>query len=183
MAAMYDDAVELLAGAGFRQLTMRQFRRDTGDDADEYRCQRHGMVGLGAGARSYTAGLHYSTPWKMLTKNIRAEIEGYSVTMMRGDDAVRFGIELDDDERRRRFVIQSLLYDGLDLRSFQSTFSLDARELFASEWALLREERCIVEDGAVIRLSARGMRHADIVGNLFFSERVQALIEAYEYDT
>jgi oxygen-independent coproporphyrinogen-3 oxidase len=183
MAGMYDDAVGLLAGAGFRQLTMRQFRRDTGDDADEYRCQRHGMVGLGAGARSYTSGLHYSTPWKMLTKNIRTEIEEYSVTMTRGDDAVRFGIELDDDERRRRFVIQSLLYDGLDLRAFSSNFNRDARELFAGEWALLWEERCIVDEGDIIRLSARGMRHADIVGNLFFSERVQALTEAYEYDT
>jgi oxygen-independent coproporphyrinogen-3 oxidase len=183
MASMYDDAVELLAGAGFRQLTMRQFRRDNGDDADEYRCQRHGMVGLGTGARSYTAGLHYSTPWKMLTKNIRKEIEEYSAAMMRGDDSVRYGAELDDDERRRRFVIQSLLYDGLDVRDFYTNFNRDARELFAGEWALLKEELCVVEDGDIIRLSARGMRHSDVVGNLFFSERVRALIEAYEYDT
>lgn len=183
MAAMYDEAVERLAGAGFRQLTMRQFRRDAGDDADEYRCQNSGMVGLGPGARSYTSGLHYSTPWKMLTKNIRAEIEEYSAAMARGDGAVNFGVELDDDERRRRFVIQSLLYDGLDLCEFHAHFGRDARELFAEQWRLLHEERCVVEEGGLIRLSARGVRHSDVVGNLFFSGRVRALIEAYEYDT
>jgi hypothetical protein len=34
-----------------------------------------------------------------------------------------------------------------------------------------------------IRLTARGVRHADVVGQLFFSERVRRLTEAYEYDT
>ena len=38
-------------------------------------------------------------------------------------------------------------------------------------------------DPADVRLSPRGVRHADVVGNLFFSERVQRLVESYEYDT
>ncbi len=174
MAAMYDAALDRLTG--WRQVTMRQFRRDAGDDGDdEYRCQKHGMLGLGAGARSYTAGLHYSTPWKMVTKNIRAVIEGYSAAMRRGDDAIRHGFEMDDDERRRRGVIQSLLYDGVGAAAL--------REGFPAEWAALEAEGCIREEGGVIRLTARGVRHADVIGGLFFSERVRRLIDTYEYDS
>jgi hypothetical protein len=47
----------------------------------------------------------------------------------------------------------------------------------------LAAEGCIHEDGRLIRLTPRGVRHADIVGQLFFSPRVEQLIEAYEYDS
>src|SRR6202035_2691936 len=101
---------------GFRQLSMRQFRRDGGgaETDAEYRCQSDGMVGLGAGARSYTAHLHYSTPWRMVARNIRGVVEEYQQHMQAGDAAASHGFLLNEDERRRRFVIGSLLFDGLD---------------------------------------------------------------------
>src|SRR5207248_6030442 len=127
MARMYDHAIDRLVRAGFRQLTMRQFRRGAvaPHADDEYRCQRHGMVGLGAGARSYTGSLHYSTPWRMVARNIRAVVEEYGAAVARGDALIRHGFELDDDERRRRFVILSLLYDGVDRRAFAAAFGAD----------------------------------------------------------
>jgi oxygen-independent coproporphyrinogen-3 oxidase len=183
MAAMYDYAVERLARAGFRQLTMRQFRRDLEQDDDlEYRCQEHGMVGLGAGARSYTQTLHYSTPWRMVARNIRGVVDDYVQRMCRGDTAVSHGFVLDVDERRRRFVLQSLLYEGLDCGVFRETFGVCARELFSEVWDALIAEGC-VRDAPVLHLTARGMRHADVVGQLFFSKRVRGLIDAYEYDS
>jgi oxygen-independent coproporphyrinogen-3 oxidase len=185
MGAFYDHAVARLAEAGFRQLSMRQFRRDAGKDEDdlEYRCQRDGMVGLGAGARSYTAGLHYSTPWRMVARNIRGVVEDYCARMRAGATAVRHGFALDADEQRRRFVIQSLLYDGLDLGEFAAVFSADARELFAEQWEALAAEGCVAVDAGAVRLTARGVRHADVVGQLFFSERVCRLMDTYEYDS
>src|SRR5690606_25358061 len=76
MGRLYDVALEYLPRAGFRQLSMRQFRRDPEagwcEDDSDYRCQRDGMVGLGPGARSYTHRVHYSTPWRMVARNIRA---------------------------------------------------------------------------------------------------------------
>jgi oxygen-independent coproporphyrinogen-3 oxidase len=187
MAAFYDLAVERLAAAGFRQLTMRQFRRDPGarggaDEDLEYRCQRDGMVGLGAGARSYTAGLHYSAPWKMVARNIRGVVEAYCAAMAGGDTAVRHGFELDDDERQRRFVILSLLFDGLDFRDFTAAFGADARLRFAAQWEALTSEGCVTLGEAAARLTPLGVRHADVVGQLFFSERVRRLVDAYEYD-
>lgn len=184
MAQMYDQAVARLSAAGFRQLTMRQFRRDSDPtDEEEYCCQRDGMVGLGAGARSYTKGLHYSTPWKMVARNIRAVVEEYLERLRQGRLLVFHGFELDDEERQRRWVIQSLLYQGLNLEEFRREFEVCARERFADLWEMLHEERCIEEKGDGIVLTARGVRHADIVGQLFFSERVRQLIAEYEYDT
>jgi oxygen-independent coproporphyrinogen-3 oxidase len=184
MGAMYDAAVERLVAAGFRQLTMRQFRRDpdAGPDDLGYRCQTCGMVGLGAGARSYTRGLHYSTPWRMVARNIRGVVESYCAAMAAGDTRVSQGFALDVDEERRRFVIQSLLYDGLDRNDFRARFEADACSLFLPQWQALEEEGCVTVDDKAIRLTARGVRHADVVGQLFFSEHVRELMEAYEYD-
>jgi oxygen-independent coproporphyrinogen-3 oxidase len=184
MGTMYDFAGERLAAAGFRQLTMRQFRRDPlPEDADEYRCQRDGMVGLGAGARSYTRRLHYSTPWRMVARNIRGVVDDYCRRMRAGDNAVSHGFLLDGDEQARRYVIQSLLYDGVSWADFRAACGADARVRFRPQWEALAAEECVAltDDGA--RLTARGVRHADVVGDLFFSARVRRLIDTYEYDT
>lgn len=175
MAAMYDAAVERLPLAGFRQLTMRQFRRDRDEGPDDvYRCQSDGMVGLGAGARSYTARLHYSTPWKMVARNIRGVIDDYVLAMGSGDDRITHGIRLDEDERLRRHVIQSLLYDGVESSTLEVSFP--------AELDALREEQCVRDEAGTVRLTTRGVRHSDVVGQLFFSPRVRALIDSYEYD-
>jgi oxygen-independent coproporphyrinogen-3 oxidase len=186
MAHFYDLAVECLADAGFRQQTMRQFRRDppayeSGEDL-EYRCQRDGMVGLGAGARSYTKALHYSTPWRMVARNIRGVVDDYCRAVWAGETDVRHGFALDADEQQRRFVILSLLYDGLDPGAFRAAFGADAREGFAGQWEALAAEDCVALGERTIRLTRRGVRHADVVGQLFFSERVRRLMDAYEFD-
>lgn len=173
MGLMYDHAVARLGAAGFRQLTMRQFRRDRDDTPeDEYSCQRDGMVGLGAGARSYVARLHYSTPWKMVARNIRDVLADYVARMRTGDTRVTYGFEMDEDERRRRILIQSLLYQGV---------AVDAR--FAEVWDALLAEGCITIDAGQARLTARGVRHSDVVGEAFFSDRVRRLIAEWEYDS
>jgi oxygen-independent coproporphyrinogen-3 oxidase len=191
MGRMYDAAVGRLTAAGFRQVTMRQFRRDPGasligrkGNAEhlEYRCQRDGMLGLGAGARSYTRALHYSTPWKMVARNIRAVVADYERAWQSGDALIRHGFALDADEQRRRFVILSLLYDGLDHSAFADAFADDARALFAPQWEALLGEGCVSDDGGAFRLTPRGVRHSDVVGQLFFSERVRRLADSFEYD-
>ena len=44
------------------------------------------------------------------------------------------------------------------------------------------QERCVTLNGEAARLTARGVRHADVIGNFFYSERVRRLIDTYEYD-
>jgi hypothetical protein len=50
-------------------------------------------------------------------------------------------------------------------------------------WEALLAERCVEEEGNTLRLTARGMRHADIIGQMFFSECVRERMANYEYDT
>lgn len=186
MGRLYDIALEHLSRAGFRQLSMRQFRRDPeagwGEDDQDYRCQRDGMIGLGAGARSYTHRVHYSTPWRMVARNIRAVVDDYCQRMSNNDTGVTHGFLMDEDERRRRYVIQSLLSSGLNPDDFDRTFGASARECFAEVWQVLEEAGCVRDDGGRIVLTPRGVRHADVVGTMFFSERVRQRIEEYEYD-
>jgi oxygen-independent coproporphyrinogen-3 oxidase len=185
MAEMYDAALERLTAAGFRQMTMRQYVRGSAGAAnpgDDYLCQRDGMLGLGAGARSYTRALHYSTPWKMVARNIRTAVADYESAWQSGDTLIRHGFVLDADEQRRRFVILSLLYDGLDRAAFAAAFAADAVRLFAPQWQALIDEGCVSDDGAAFRLTPHGVRHSDVVGQLFFSERVRRLVESFEYD-
>lgn len=175
MAAMYDHAVESLTIAGFWQVTTRQFRRDAADDQDEYRCQRDGMVGLGAGARSYTAGLHYSTPWKMVARNIRGVIDDYAARMRAGDTRVTYGVELDADERLRRATILGLLHDGVEMTP-------EVLTRFADIWEALTAESCLSVINGRARLTARGVRQADVIGELFFSDAVRRRMTEWEYD-
>jgi oxygen-independent coproporphyrinogen-3 oxidase len=89
---------------------------------------------------------------------------------------------LDNDERQRRWVIQSLLFDGLDLAEFEHQFGTNAREVFRPQWEALHDEDCIATRDQTICLTPRGIRHSDVVGQLFFSDRVRRLMDTYEYD-
>jgi oxygen-independent coproporphyrinogen-3 oxidase len=140
------------------------------------------MLGLGAGARSYTRELHYSTPWKMLAPNIRGVIADYEQSWRAGDGLIRHGFVLDEDEQRRRFVILSLLESGLGLAAFRERFGAEALTLFAPQWDALQAEDCVTIEDDAVRLTPRGVRHSDVVGHLFFSERVCRLMETFEPD-
>jgi oxygen-independent coproporphyrinogen-3 oxidase len=109
-------------------------------------------------------------------------VEQYVRDQLAGRHAVSHGFELDEDEQRRRHVILSLLYDGVDLALFRRVFGSDARACFEPQWQALRQEGLTQDNGDRLVLSERGVRHADVVGQLFFSERIERLVAAYEYD-
>ncbi|MBD4029592.1 coproporphyrinogen III oxidase family protein, partial [Xanthomonas citri pv. citri] len=62
---LYRAGRDHLLAAGYTQVSMRMFRAPHARDGDApvYCCQSDGMVGIGCGARSYTAGLHYSSEY------------------------------------------------------------------------------------------------------------------------
>jgi coproporphyrinogen III oxidase-like Fe-S oxidoreductase len=119
----------------------------------------------------------------MVARNIRGVVERYCTGLNAGRPVViDHGFELDPDEERRRFAILSILYDGLDRPAFASRFGREALTCFAEQWEALVVERCVTVGERDVRLTPRGVRHADVVGQLFFSERVCRLVDAYEYD-
>lgn len=169
-----------LLAEGYEQVSMRMFRRP-GDAANgtEYCCQTDGMVGLGCGARSYTSSLHYSFEYAVGASQVRSIIDSYvSETDF---TTARVGFSLDDDEQRRRHLVQSLLQaTGVDRAAYRARFGTDPLDDFAAVLAPFGERGWLETSDTVLRLTPEGLAYSDAIGPALFSPRVQGLMDAYE---
>ncbi len=181
---LYRQGRDHLRERGYEQVSMRMFRRADAPEAPapDHSCQTDGMVGLGCGARSYTASAHYSFDYAVGVGQVRSIIADYT-----GRDAADFaraevGFRLDDDERRRRHLLQSLLRaEGMDTADYASRFGSGPREDFPELFAALDRRGWLADGGAGrVVLGEEGLAHSDAVGPMFFSDRVNALMAEYE---
>ncbi|SHJ06990.1 oxygen-independent coproporphyrinogen-3 oxidase [Nocardiopsis flavescens] len=181
---LYRQGRDHLRERGYEQVSMRMFRRADAPEspAPDHSCQTDGMVGLGCGARSYTASAHYSFDYAVGVGQVRSIIADYT-----GRDAADFaraevGFRLDDDERRRRHLLQSLLRaEGMDTADYASRFGSGPREDFPELFAALDRRGWLADGGAGrVLLGEEGLAHSDAVGPMFFSDRVNALMAEYE---
>jgi oxygen-independent coproporphyrinogen-3 oxidase len=181
--ACYREARDLLTSAGYVQYSMRMFRAPHAppDIGPPYRCQDDGMVGLGCGARSYTRALHYSSDYAVSGREVAAILAEYSARTDAAFARAEYGIRLDPDDIRRRYLIQSLLSrDGLDLKACRDRFGDDARAAFPDLAELVRLELATV-DGGCLRLTPVGVEVSDAIGPWLESDRVRALRESYTW--
>lgn len=181
-AALYAAGRDHLLRAGYVQVSMRMFRAPhaRADDGPAYCCQNDGMVGLGAGARSYAGELHYSSHYAVERAATRGIVEDYIACDERAHAQARYGFELDAGEQRRRFVIQSLLaHPGLSpadyAQRFGSACAQDLPQLAELSAAGLMEEAA--EAGGRWRLTAEGQAQADAIGPWLASPRVRRLMD------
>ncbi len=172
-----------LLGQGYEQVSMRMFRRADSVPLgpDDHACQTDGMIGLGCGARSYTSALHYSFDYAVDMREIRSIIDTYTET----EDFSRaeVGRAVDEEEARRRHLLQSLLQaDGLPLTGYEERFGSSPFADFSEE--LGRFEALGWLDGdapaGLLRLSPEGLAHSDGLGPELFSPSVRAAMAAYE---
>jgi len=175
---------DLLLSRGYRQLSMRMFRRHDhqaiAPDAPVYRCTADGMVGLGAGARSYTSDLHYSSEYAVGRSGVKAILEDF---LGRSDDAfatIDYGFRLDADEKRRRTAILGLLSDeGLDGDAYMARFGARPQAHFPQLESLLDHDLAKVDD-VRWRLTPAGITRSDVIGPWLYSAGVRSLIQEYE---
>ncbi|MBE3011225.1 STM4012 family radical SAM protein [Microbispora sp. NEAU-D428] len=164
-----------LLDAGYEQVSMRMFRLPDTTASTDYCCQTDGMVGLGCGARSYTSTLHHSFEYAVGARHVRAIIDDY----VRRDDfgVANVGFALDEEERRRRHLIQSLLRtEGLSRDLYRSRFGTDVLDDFP---LLGRFPGWLTADASAVRPTPDGLAHSDAIGPALFSPRVRALMEGY----
>jgi oxygen-independent coproporphyrinogen-3 oxidase len=131
--ACYREARSLLRDEGYSQISMRLFRaaHRPEEEGPVYCCQADGMVGLGCGARSYTQALHYSSEYAVRSQGIRAILTDYVSRPAEAFGRADYGYQLNAEEQRRRYVIQSLLQqEGLSYPAYQRRFGTDARDDF-----------------------------------------------------
>ncbi len=177
--ALYRAGRDHLLTLGFRQMSMRMFAapaaasHDAAAQVRPYRCQEDGMVGLGAGARSYTRTVHYASPYAVSQVGVKTRIGEWIELPDSGHAIATHGFVLNDDEQRRRFVLLSLLESGLDRAAYRARFGGDAFEhLPELEEAL--DEQLATADEHLVRLTERGIERSDVLGHWLQSDAVQA---------
>lgn len=170
---LYRAGRDRLLEAGYEQRSMRSFVRAGAATASEWCCQDDGMVGLGAGARSYTSAVHWSTEYAVAQSEVRRIVEDFVQRSDEDHGMAQVGIDLDEEEQRRRWVIKSVLRaEGLDARAYTQRFDTDP----CSDMPVLVEliERgCLEPDGDRLRPTRLGLERGDAVGPALVSGAVR----------
>ena len=169
---------DFLKNNGYEQISMRCFRKkNTPYISNNYKSTQDGMIGIGAGARSYTKDLHYSTNYAVSRKATKAIIHAYSER--ENFNTINYGFYLNQEERMRRFLIKSLIDGGkLNVADFQNDFGKDVLSIgIVNE---LLENNWLEENEKGFQLSEKGMEMEDAIGPMIFSENVKLLMEEFE---
>jgi oxygen-independent coproporphyrinogen-3 oxidase len=176
----YRAGQELLLAAGYEQVSMRMFRQPSMEvAAPVYCCQEDGMVGLGCGARSYTRRLHYATEYAVGARGVREILADYVARPAEAFDVADYGCFLNEEEQRRRYVIQSLLQaEGLSLAGYAAWFGAEAWQDLP-ELAELEPCGLAVAEGGWLRLTEAGLEQSDVIGPWLYSQAVRGLAEGF----
>ena len=181
---LYLLAKDCLIANGYEQISMRMFRlkstKNT-DNAPFYCCQEDGMVGLGAGARSYTKYVHYSSEYAVSSKNVKGIIQDF-IEKPQTDYAVAdYGIRLTDNELKRRYFIKSILQTtGLDLNKYRAFFNSEALDEQPKLIELLNCGLCFFENDTHIKLTSQGIDLSDAIGPWLYSTEIMSKIKEFE---
>lgn len=177
----YREAKQMLLAAGYRQVSMRMFRKENTpykQAARSYSCQEDGMIGLGAGARSYTRAVHYSSEYAVARQNIRSIIEKYIAKSHFNE--VDYGIELNKEEQQRRFVIKSILHGtGLDVNRYHTLYGYDALQQYPLLQELITADLAFIQNG-ILLLTESGLDYSDAIGPALYSADIKQLITEFE---
>lgn len=180
---LYRAGRDLLLEQGYEQVSMRMFQRCglAESSGPEYCCQADGMIGLGCGARSYTRMLHYSREYAVGSRAVAGILADYLGRTAREFAMVDFGIELDINEQRRRWLILSLLpAAGLLRQDYAQRFGTDVLAHFPELLSLV-ECGLAMLDERLLRLTPAGLERSDAIGPWLYSQRVQRLSEDYAW--
>lgn len=135
------------------------------------------LIGFGAGARSYVQEADVRNGYSLRPR--RAALVEYARRIADGIDPVTDGFVMDQEERMRKSAILGLMH--LDRRNFATTHGYDPRDIFPQEFRVLEAEGLLADRGNVLHLTEAGVRHRDVIVQLFFSQRVSHLVAEYDY--
>ncbi|GGJ24245.1 STM4012 family radical SAM protein [Deinococcus roseus] len=165
---------DFLLSEGYEQVSMRFFRKSaSGTAAPVYCCQEDGMVGLGCGARSYTSNLHYSSEYAVGQTGVKEILWDYVKRDTTSFQQVQYGIQLDLDTRKRRFILQSILHaSGLSQHHYQKLFATDFAQDYPELLDLLNLGLATDQAGTWT-LTPAGLEVSDVIGPWFYAPEIQ----------
>lgn len=175
--ACYQTAYHLLTDAGYRRDSHDRYTLHpvNGFLQGDLNIQGTSLIGLGAGARSYSEGLHFRNIYS--SQNGRKALMEYIRLMKGGLSAVESGVHLTLDERCRQYAIGHLR--ELNLNEFARRFGEPFQVKFSSLYeSMLRLELASVED-SVLKLSDRGLLFRDLIARQLFSQEADERERVY----
>lgn len=179
---LYQAGREYLLNHGYEQVSMRLFRRSSYVPAEGpvYCCQEDGMIGLGAGARSYTQSVHYSTEYAVGRAGVMEVVADFNCRTKEQFSFAHYGFHLDQNEQKRRYVLKSLLRnEGLCLSSYLNHFGSDVFDDLPLLSELLLEGFAEHKDRHLI-LTADGFGLSDVIGPWLWSGAVRERMGEFE---
>jgi oxygen-independent coproporphyrinogen-3 oxidase len=166
VAAMYVEAMERLEHAGYGQYEISNVSRPGRESRHNLKYWRDGeWRGFGPGAHSTRRGVR----WKNLSST-----DEYVSSVMRGN-------RLDTDERRlsREEQLEEALFtglrlaEGIDLANIRNRYGVDVWDRFGSDLQPFADEGLLVYDGALLKLTRRGMLLAHEIMTVFIGSAVR----------
>ncbi len=186
--ALYRAGRDFLLDNGYQQISLRQFQKlpspyqgeGLGVGCPLYCCQQDGMIGLGAGARSYSLSLHYSGEFAVGSEGVRAILSDYIKRPAASFDFAGYGFQLDEDEQKRRYIIQSLGYiGGLHFADYTAHFGSEARADFP-QLQELEALNFVQNENEILRPTPAGLENADVIGPWLASQNVRAQMQTFD---
>jgi len=177
---LHRQARDFLGAAGYREISMRLFRRAEVIRQTDYCCQEDGMIGLGPGARSYTQALHYSTEYAVGQTGVKAIIANFNSRDDGGFASADYGAALNVEEQKLRYVIKSLLrVDGISRSAYQQRFG-HALAADLPQLSELFELGLAAETDGRLQLNTEGLAWSDTIGPWLYSEATTERMNACE---
>ena len=183
--ALYRQAREYLLSKGYEQISMRLFRHQSAPvphgEGPIHCCQGDGMIGFGAGARSYTHDLHYSSEYAVGRSGIMEILNHFIESPTESFKNADYGCLLTPDDHKRRYLIKSILRrGGLNHQDYHSKFGNPVHQDFENEITQLIECGLAENQPAQLHLTPEGFAYSDLIGPWLFSAEVQQKMESYE---
>ena len=186
---LYRMGRDFLLANGYQQISLRQFQKapspaislvkGKGECGPVYCCQQDGMIGLGAGARSYSSNLHYSSEYAVGAPGVREILQNYMARPTTSFDSADYGFQLNQDEQKRRYIIQSLGHiEGLVFTAYADYFGSEAMKEFP-QLLELEDLDLAQNDGVRLRPTSAGLENADVIGPWLASAQVRTQMQTF----
>lgn len=134
-----------------------------------------GLIGFGAGARSYGQNMHYRNSYHL--NHHKKAIYDYMEAVESGKLPISTGVVISPEEKIRQFAIYNI--ESLDKKEFQDRFGVDFRQRFGRLYQELLKLNLACEDNSVIKLTPKGLNFRDLIAYQLFSNEVKLAEKAY----
>ncbi|MEC0231042.1 radical SAM protein [Paenibacillus alba] len=180
---LYEPIRTYLEDSGYMCQTIVRYVKTKTSTYQQQRMEFQGVptLGIGAGSRSYAPDVHYCLPYKVQGKYVNEIVQNYITCDFK--DVVYDGFLFNEEEKKRKFVLLSLLDPGLDTSQYQLTFNESIEVIFNDELQALKENELIEsKDGVFFTLTRKGRKYSDIAVHIFESENLKNLYDTFIHE-